>query len=93
LKKGWKEVKGYGWLHVALNGVLGVLHDEVRDRATTDWKYMVLALVPKIGIRVPDVRYECLLWAFDLILLGLHDPLLCLLDLLPYPSYLDLLRP
>lgn len=40
-------VKGYGWLHVALDGVLGVLHDEVRDRATTDWKYVVLALVPK----------------------------------------------
>ena len=40
-------MKGYGWLHVALDGVLGVLHDEVCDRATTDWKYMVLALVPK----------------------------------------------
>jgi hypothetical protein len=61
LKKGWKEVKGYGWLHVALDGVLGVLHDEVCDRATTDWKYMVLPLVPKMGIRVPELKYECLL--------------------------------
>jgi hypothetical protein len=25
----------------------GVLHDEVRDRETIDWKYMVLALVPQ----------------------------------------------
>ena len=47
MKKVGKEEKGYGWLQVALDGVLGVLHDEVRDRATTDWKYMVLALVPK----------------------------------------------
>ena len=86
-------MKGYGWLHVALDGVLGVLHDEVCDRATTDWKYMVLPLVPKMGIRVPELKYECLLWAFSLVLLELHDTLSCLLDLLPYSSYLDLLRP
>jgi hypothetical protein len=43
--------------------------------------------------RVPDLKYECLLWAFSLVLLELHDTFLCLLDLLPYSSYLDLLRP